>query len=100
MNVQRKIVHGTVAAALVVAAATVVGPTFSPHALAIFDGEQTKVFTGLVTRVSPDANHLQIFFAPMNKDHTNVERDKDNKPITWAVEMAGSAQDAKDGISG
>jgi hypothetical protein len=57
------------------------------------------VFTGVVTRVNPDANHLQIFFAPMNKDHTNVERGPDGKPITWAVEMAGSAQAAKDGIS-
>ncbi|HEX5049171.1 MAG TPA: DUF6152 family protein [Gammaproteobacteria bacterium] len=99
MNVQRKVVRGTVAAALVAAAATVVAPAFAHHSFAIFDGEQTKVFTGVVTRVNPDANHLQIFFAPMNKDHTNVERDKDNKPITWAVEMAGSAQAAKDGIS-
>src|SRR5262245_41987382 len=95
MNVQRKVVRGTVAAALLGVAATAV----AHHSFAIFDGEQTRVFTGVVTRVNPDANHLQIFFAPMNKEHSNVERGPDGKPITWAVEMAGSAQAAKDGIS-
>jgi hypothetical protein len=95
MNVQRRAIRG-LAAALV---ATVVAPAFAHHSFAIFDGEQTRVFTGVVTRVNPDANHLQIFFAPMNKEHNNVERGPDGKPVTWAVEMAGSAQAAKDGIS-
>jgi hypothetical protein len=49
--------------------------------------------------VNPDANHLQIFFAPMNQERKNVERNAEGKPIVWAVEMAGSAQSAKDGIS-
>jgi hypothetical protein len=49
--------------------------------------------------VNPDANHLQVFFAPMNAERTNVERGPDGKPLIWAVEMAGSAQAAKDGIS-
>jgi hypothetical protein len=57
------------------------------------------VFTGVVTRVNPDANHLQIFFAPMNEERKNVERGPDGKPVVWAVEMAGSAQSANDGIS-
>ena len=60
---------------------------------------QTKTFTGVVTRVNPDANHLQIFFAPMNEERKNVERGADGKPIVWAVEMAGSAASAQQGIS-
>jgi hypothetical protein len=69
------------------------------HSFSLYNNEVTKVFTGVVTRVNPDANHLQIFFAPMNADHTNVERGADGKPIIWAVEMAGSAQAATQDIS-
>lgn len=94
---QRK-VCGSIAAALV-AAVTIAVPVQAHHSFSIFDAEVTKVFTGVVTRVNPDANHLQIFFAPMNAERKNVERGPDGKPIVWAVEMAGSAQSAKDGIS-
>src|SRR5262245_24154980 len=70
------------------------------HSFSLYNNEVTKVFTGVVTRVNPDANHLQIFFAPMNAEHTNVERGADGKtPVIWAVEMAGSAQAASQGIS-
>src|SRR5262245_48252945 len=69
------------------------------HSFSLYNNEVTKVFTGVVTPVNPDANHLQIFFAPMNADHTNVERGADGKPIIWAVEMAGSAQAATQDIS-
>ena len=76
-----------------------VTPVQAHHSFAIFDAEQTKVFTGVVTRVNPDANHLQIFFAPMNAERKNVERGPDGKPVIWAVEMDGSAQAATMGIS-
>ena len=88
---------GLVAATLT--AATVAVPVYAHHSFSIFDAEQTKTFTGVVTRVNPDANHLQIFFAPMNDERKNVERGEDGKPIVWAVEMAGSAASAQQGIS-
>jgi hypothetical protein len=94
MNHKRTI-GGLVAAALTATAV----PVFAHHSFSIFDAEQTKTFTGVVTRVNPDANHLQIFFAPMNEERTNVERGPDGKPIVWAVEMAGSAASAQSGIS-
>jgi hypothetical protein len=97
-TVRRKAVGGLFAAAIA-AAVTVAVPAVAHHSFAIFDGEVTKVFTGVVTRVNPDANHLQIFFAPMNEDRKNVERNAEGKPVVWAVEMAGSAQSANDGIS-
>jgi hypothetical protein len=77
----------------------VAAPLGAHHSFSIFDHEQTKVFTGVVTRVNPDANHLQIFFAPMNAERKNVERDAAGKPMVWAVEMTGSAQAAKQGVS-
>lgn len=81
------------------AAAAITLPASAHHSFSIFDGEVVKVFTGVVTRVNPDANHLQIFFAPMNDERKNVVRDADGKPVVWAVEMTGSAQSARDGIS-
>lgn len=84
---------------LAAALALVATPALAHHSFAIFNNEVTKVFTGVVTRVNPDANHLQVFFAPMNAERTNVERGPDGKPVIWAVEMTGSAQAAKDGIS-
>lgn len=87
----------TLTALLVAAAAAM--PALAHHSFAIFNMEQTKVFTGVVTRINPDANHLQIFFAPMNDERKGVVRSADGKPVVWAVEMAGSAQAATQGIS-
>ena len=90
---------GVFAAAALTAAVTMALPVQAHHSFSIFDASVTKVFTGVVTRVNPDANHLQIFFAPMNEERKNVLRGADGKPLVWAVEMAGSAQSARDGIS-
>ncbi len=92
----KRILGGLAAATLTAAAAV---PVYAHHSFSIFDASQTKTFTGVVTRVNPDANHLQIFFAPMNEERKNVERGADGKPIVWAVEMAGSAASAQAGIS-
>lgn len=97
MKAQVKV--SSILAAVATATLVVALPARAHHSFSIFDAEQTKTFTGVVTRVNPDANHLQIFFAPMNQERKNVERNADGKPIVWAVEMAGSAQSAKDGIS-
>jgi hypothetical protein len=88
-----------VAAGALAAVAAVVAPAAAHHSFGGYDATITKVFTGVVVRVNPDANHLQIFFAPMNEERKNVLRDDAGEPIVWAVEMAGSAQSAVDGIS-
>ena len=93
---QRKALGGSVVAALLI---TVAMTAHAHHSFAAYNMEQTKLFTGVVTRVNPDANHLQIFFAPMNDERKNVVRGDDGKPMVWAVEMAGSAQAAQEGIS-
>jgi hypothetical protein len=91
----KRIVGGLMAAALTASAV----PVLAHHSFSIFDAEKELTFTGVVTRVNPDANHLQIFFAPMNDERKNVERGADGKPVVWAVEMAGSAASAQAGIS-
>lgn len=90
---------GGLVAATLTAAAVVAVPVYAHHSFSIFDASVTKTFTGVVTRVNPDANHLQIFFAVMNEERTNVERDAKGEPVRWAVEMAGSAASAQQGIS-
>ncbi|MDT8399377.1 MAG: DUF6152 family protein [Pseudomonadales bacterium] len=69
------------------------------HSFAMYDLQTTRVFTGVVTRIDPAPNHLQIYFAPMNAERKNVERDAKGEPVIWAVEMGGSAQMARDGVS-
>ncbi len=102
-KVQRRVTGNRLMAATLAFAGTIAGtvtlPALAHHSFAAYDMSVTKVFTGVVTRVNPDANHLQIFFAPMNEERKNVLRDKDGKPVIWAVEMAGSAQSAAEGIS-
>ena len=74
-------------------------PVQAHHSFAMYDTNKTMVFTGVVTRVDPAPNHLQIYFAEMNAERKNVERDAAGEPIVWAVEMAGSAQMARQGVS-
>jgi hypothetical protein len=91
---------GFAATTLAVAVAgSVAAPALAHHSFAVYDAEKTVVLTGVVTRVNPDANHLQIFFAPMSDDRKGVQRDAAGKPVIWAVEMAGSAQAAAEGVS-
>lgn len=69
------------------------------HSFAMYDMRATRVFTGVVDSVDPAVNHLQIFFSPMTEDRKGVERDAKGERIVWAVEMEGSAQAARQGIS-
>lgn len=69
------------------------------HSFAMYDLRKTQVFTGVVTRVDPAPNHLQIFFSPMNDERKNVVRDSAGEPVVWSVEMQGSSQAAREGIS-
>ena len=64
-------------------------PVQAHHSFAMYDMRNVKVFTGVVTRVDPAANHLAIFFAPMNEERTNVLRDENGEPVIWSVEMQG-----------
>lgn len=69
------------------------------HSFAMYDSRKTYVMTGVVTRVDPNPNHLQIFFAPLNEERTEVLRDASGQPIVWALEMEGAAGAARHGIS-
>jgi hypothetical protein len=69
------------------------------HSFAMYDTSKVYVLTGVVTRVDPNPNHLQVFVAPLNNARDKVIRDEAGEPVVWAIEMVGAAQAARDGIS-
>jgi Family of unknown function (DUF6152) len=87
------------AGAAVIAATLWAGQASAHHSFAMYDTRKVMVMTGIVTRVDPNPNHLQIFFAPLNEARDQVIKDDKGEPIIWAVEMEGAAIAARDGIS-
>lgn len=77
----------------------IVAPVQAHHSFAMFDSSVERVFTGVVVRVNPDVNHLQLFFAEMNEERTNVIRDDRGQPIVWVAEMTSAALAARQGIT-
>jgi hypothetical protein len=70
------------------------------HSFAMYDSKQVVIMTGVVTRVDPNPNHLQVFFAPLNEARDQVMRDEAGEPLVWAIEMAGASVAARrDGIT-
>ena len=69
------------------------------HSFAMYDLNKTYVMTGVVTRVDPNPNHLQIFFAPLNESRDQVLRDGKGEPVVWALEMASASVVARDGVT-
>jgi hypothetical protein len=72
---------------------------YAHHSFSMYHLEKTYVMTGVVTRVDPNANHLQVFIAPLNEAREEVFRDEKGEPIVWAIEMDGAAVEARNGIS-
>ena len=69
------------------------------HSFAMYDRSITYVFTGVVERIVPDGAHMQIVFVPLNDQRDALVRDAEGKTATWIVEMGGSAQGAREGIT-
>jgi hypothetical protein len=86
-------------AALASVAGLVVGSAHAHHSFAMYNMSETQVFTGVVDGIDPAPNHLSINFAVMNEERNNVIRDENGEPIFWSVEMGGSAQMARQGVS-
>jgi len=74
-------------------------PARAHHSFAMYDQDTVYVFTGVVVRINPDSNHLQIFFAPLNEARDQVLRDDKGEPVTWAVEMDSAGQAANYGVT-
>ena len=77
----------------------VAGSVQAHHSFAMYDVKKVYVMTGIVTRIDPNPNHLQIFFAPLNEARDQVLKDPKGEPWVWAVEMDGAAIAARHGIT-
>lgn len=75
------------------------GNAAAHHSFAMYDLDKVYVLTGVVTRVDPNPNHLQLFLVPLDEAREKVVRDADGEPIVWAIEMAGASAAARDDIS-
>ncbi len=73
-------------------------PALAHHSLAMFDQTRTITWTGVATRFVAQANHAELHFVPLGPDGKAM-RDKDGKPLSWGVEMAGAAAVAQQGIT-
>lgn len=93
--------HTRTSATLVLAALLLAGATsaLAHHSFAMYDSRQTYLLTGVVTRVDPNPNHLQVFIAPLNAARDQVYFGEDGEPVVWAVEMDGAAVEARQGVS-
>lgn len=85
--------------AMLTAATLIAVPGEAHHSFAMYDSTKTLVFTGIVTRVDPNPNHLQVFFAPLNEARDQVLKDDKGEPVVWALEMDGAAVEARKGIT-
>ena len=90
---------GRIAGPVAVAAAILSLPAAGHHSFAMYDRDQSIVFTGVVTRIDPDTNHLMIQFAPMNAERNGVVRDDNGEPVIWALEMQAASAVARFGIT-
>jgi hypothetical protein len=75
------------------------GGAAAHHSFAMYDQSQTYVMTGIVTRVDPNPNHLQMFVAPLNAARDQVLKDEAGETIVWAIEMDGAGIEARNGVS-
>lgn len=98
MKPHRAIMHRT-AAAFTAAICVFTSSVQAHHSFAMYDLHKTYVITGVVVRVDPNPNHLQIFFAPLNDARTQVIRDNKGEPVVWALEMDSAGMAARDGIT-
>jgi hypothetical protein len=69
------------------------------HSLAMYDLKKTYVLTGVITRVDPNPNHLQLFVAPLNDARTQVVKNGKGETIVWAIELDSAGVAAREGIT-
>src|SRR5690606_8970370 len=95
MTITRQSLHAALAALPLLYCAAAA----AHHSFAMYDSTKTYVMTGIVTRVDPNPNHLQMFVAPLNEARDQVLMDSAGEPVVWAIEMDSAGIEARDGVS-
>lgn len=84
---------GVVAAAIIM----FVTPVLAHHSFAMYDMQQTKTYTGKLTRYIPGANHAQLLFELVDNDGKPIMQN--GKPAQWGVETGSAAALSRQGIT-
>lgn len=89
----------TFAGLLAVVAVLVQITVSAHHSFAMYDQKKVVTLTGVVKQFVPQANHAEIHFMLLADDHKSLMKGKDGKYVEWGIEMAGTAQLERQGIS-
>ena len=89
----------TTAAGLAVLAAVFATPAFTHHSFAMYDQNKLVTLTGVMKQFVPQANHAELHFYTLAPDHKSLAKSKEGKNVEWGVEMAGTAQLERQGIT-
>ena len=87
------------AAVIMVSAALLQAPLFAHHSFAMYDQTKTVTITGVVKQYVPQANHAEFHLVLIANDRKGLEKGKDGKPVEYGVEMAGTAQLERQGVT-
>ena len=86
--------------ALAVAAVAVLqAPILAHHSFAMYDQNKTVTITGVVKQYVPQANHAEFHLYVIAPDRKGLDKGKDGKPLEFMVEMAGTAQLERQGVT-
>jgi hypothetical protein len=85
--------------ALVLVAVLFQASAFAHHSFAMYDQNKTMTITGVVKRYVPQANHAEFHLVLLNAERKGFEVGKDGKPMEWGVEMGGTTQMERQGVT-
>ena len=74
-----------------------VAPAVAHHSFAMYDMQQTKTYTGKLTRYIPGPNHAQLLFELIGEDGKPIMQN--GKPAQWGVETGSAASLARQGVT-
>jgi hypothetical protein len=89
----------TTAAGLAALAVVFATPASTHHSFAMYDQNKLVTLTGVMKQFVPQANHAELHFYTLAPDHKGLAKGADGKNVEWGVEMAGTAQLERAGIT-
>ena len=96
---KRTVNASAIAASLAILAVLLQVTVAAHHSFAMYDQKKVVTLTGVVKQFVPQANHAEIHFMLFADDHKSLAKGKDGKYVEWGIEMAGTAQLERQGIS-
>ena len=96
----QRIIRSTTISAALAGMAVLFATTLSAHhSFAMYDQNKVVTVTGVVKQYVPQANHAEFHLILLTADRKALEKDKDGKYIEYGVEMAGTAQLERQGVT-